>query len=360
MIAIDARWMIGPLRGMARHAHTIIQQSDRKIILLTPTGCSRTQHNPITYLLSFFPVWEQIYLPILCKIKGISHLICPYNTAPIFLGKSINLTLIVHDLIFLESLTDLPLSGSPYQTFGRIYRRFIVPKAINRANQIITVSKYSETKLINILGDLKTQVVLLPNSLPDLWFDSEVIPLNSRDPFILAVVGEAPSKNLKRLIEAFALFKDISGKQGENVILRIVGVKKAHLAPFRALCSRLEVTPIVEFEGYLNDNDLKELYSRASLVVLPSLYEGFGIPLIEAMARATPIACSNTSSLPEVAGAAGWFFDPRDVDDMAYTLVESFTDDAERARKVNLGLTWSRQYSSSIIGSKIKEFWEKL
>jgi len=358
-IAFDARWMTGNYRGMGKYGHALVEPvRDRSVALLPARtaevdGFATTRGGG-----SFFPWWEQAWLPRLAQEAAATHLLCPYNTGPLRVPTSMKLILVVHDLIYLESWRDLPPSVSAYQTLGRLYRRWNVPAMLARADHVISVSEYTRNEIVRRFDIDPARITVIPNSISDLWFEPTAASDTPPDrPYLLAVAGEAPSKNLPRLIEAFARLRH----RGHDALeLRIVGVSAAHHAHFMALAESKGAADAVRFEGFLSIEALRAMYCQATLFVMPSLYEGFGIPLLEAMASGAPVVCSRSTSLPEVAGEAGWFFDPRDVDAIATTLALALCDDAERQRRVHLGSERVIQYSNRNVRPQMADFWNRL
>jgi glycosyltransferase involved in cell wall biosynthesis len=141
-------------------------------------------------------------------------------------------------------------------------------------------------------------------------------------PYILYVGSLEKRKNLPRLLQAYArLRQDLPGWK-----LVIVGARKWKSAPIFDTLSRLGLEPYVHFTGFVEEDDLPALYNGADLFCFPSLYEGFGLPVLEAMACGTPVVTSSTSSLPEVAGEAALLVDPYDVEAIAAAMRRVLSD----------------------------------
>jgi glycosyltransferase involved in cell wall biosynthesis len=155
---------------------------------------------------------------------------------------------------------------------------------------------------------------------------------------VLCVAQKREHKNLANLIRAVAGLPD-------DVVLVLVGSHTPHEDELKTLSRELGVEGRVHFPGWLSDAQLEGLYRLAALFVLPSLEEGFGLPLLEAMRRGVPVACSNVSSLPEVVGPAAALFDPFDIDDMRAALRRVMTDPALAARLVEAGYERCRIYT---------------
>lgn len=356
-LAVDARWMVGHYRGMGRYAHALIEPVADRIQALLPRGYPSPSYASVHAGAAFFPYWEQIVLPRLCEEHGVTQLLCPYNTAPLRLPSTTQLTLVVHDLIYLQPWTRLPPSVSLYQTLGRLYRRWIVPRVAAHAARLLTVSEYTKKQISRDFSIPEKDIEVIPNSVEEAWFVEEPLPWGQRAPYLLAVAGEAPSKNLHALIQAFSVFRQAAGNVAAESRLRIVGVKPLHHPHFQRAADAAGVGYCTCFEPFIDEAALRRLYREAWLFVMPSLYEGFGIPLLEAMASGTPVVCSNTTSFPEVIGDAGWLFDPRDVEDMAAKLHSAWTDQRGKLEHAARGLARAQRYRRAAVAQDIAAFW---
>jgi glycosyltransferase involved in cell wall biosynthesis len=153
--------------------------------------------------------------------------------------------------------------------------------------------------------------------------------LVSDNNYILYPGGFDPRKNMDRALEAFSVLQKKYGQDERIRKIQLVLVCNADSASQSHTAKRANMLGIgnqVRLTGFVSDRDMRELYQKARCLFFPSLYEGFGLPLVEALACGLPIACSNTSSLPEVAGDFGHYFDPQDVEAMAYALYKAITD----------------------------------
>lgn len=352
-IGIDSRWMAGNYRGMGKFAHFLISGVRDNVTLLGQPGVGRS----LEFGLRFYPAWEQISLPRYVERNGYTHLICPYNTAPIKLEPKVKLILVVHDLIFMEPLSRLPASSSAYQNLGRFYRRTVVPAACRRADYIITVSEHSRNNIMksfNVDGD---RITVIPNSIPDTWLTSE--DSRSRSPFLLTVAGHAPSKNLRGLLRAFQILIhefDIP----TDLMLDIAGVPSAGQEAFRSLASRLGIARRLRWHDFLPEAKLMQLYDECTGFVFPSFIEGFGIPLIEAMARGAPIAASQTSVMPSICGEAAIYFDPYDINSMARQLMTLVTNAKLRHSLSQIGRTHVAQFTERTVQTRVRDFWSQV
>jgi glycosyltransferase involved in cell wall biosynthesis len=345
--------MVGNYRGMGRFARQLVEPISESIIALLPNDISVHELPTVSRGYGFFPWWEQVELPRLCQTEQLDWLICPYNTGPIGSLGSTRTVSIVHDLIFLQPWSRLPPSKSLYQIFGRLYRRQVVPRFVRRADVVVTVSQFSRRQIAMQFGFPDSDIHVIPNSVGDDWF-SQPVPQSERKPFLFTVAGEQPSKNVSRLLCAFArsgLWRD------HKAILRIAGVKSEHQHSFRDLCDRLGIAASVEFLGFVSEYELKQTYREARGFVFASLFEGFGVPLIEAMACGTKIACSQTTSIPEVVGDAALLFDPYDVDSIASGLRKLWDCSDEDTEKL---VRRAHMFSQSATRDTISGFWSQV
>ena len=199
-VAYDARLGLGKYRGMGRFLRLLIEGNERRFIGLCADGEHHASLHLVAAGLGPYPLWEQVSIPRQLRKLSIGTLIAPYNTAPLRLPKAVKLVLVVHDLIFMDRL---PFSKSLYQNVGRWYRKFIVPRALQRADVIVTVSNHTAQQLVSRYGLDRSRIHIIPNSIGQEWFDEKNVSA-AMPRYVLAVAGEAPSKKLRRAIAAFA------------------------------------------------------------------------------------------------------------------------------------------------------------
>lgn len=261
-------------------------------------------------------VWEQIRLPSLARKARVDVLINPINTAPLAFPRNI---LVIHDLSFLEHP----------EWFGWGFLRFyrtIVPRAARRALAVVTVSEYSKGRIVDLLGVPPERVHVIYQGV-----DPKFCPVGQDEveevrrkfglarPYVLFVGSIAPRKNLTAAIAAFDLVRK---KLSAVYELVVVGTKSFQFSSVELP----EAAQSVRAIGYMTDENLPALYAGAELLLYPSLYEGFGLPPLEAMACGTPVVTSNCTSLPEVVGDAALVVDPSNVDQLADAICRVLTD----------------------------------
>ncbi|WP_223821075.1 glycosyltransferase family 4 protein [Burkholderia contaminans] len=175
-----------------------------------------------------------------------------------------------------------------------------------------------------------------------------------RQPYLFTVAGEVPSKNVDRLLQAFALARPTLS---EDLKLCIAGIKTPHHKYFLQRAAALGLGGHVELLGYVSRQELTMYYRQARAFIFASLFEGFGIPLLEAMASGTPVACSNTTSMPEIVGGCGLHFDPFSVGDMAEQIRKICSGAAAVDVMVRGGISRARTFSESTVSPLIQDFW---
>ncbi|MCC8460344.1 glycosyltransferase family 4 protein, partial [Photorhabdus aegyptia] len=280
-----------------------------------------------------------------------------YNTGPFLLNTSAKKITIIHDLIFMRPKNQLPTSTSLYQNIGRLYRKLVVPQIAKKSDYIITVSDFTKKELIEFLNIPIEKITVIPNSITDSWFN-ETIPLSMRKSYIFTVAGEAPSKNVDSLLIAFSKLIRINNIE---IDLHIAGINKKYHNHFHQKITSLGVEKRVKLLDFLSEEELKKQYREARLFVFASLLEGFGIPLLEAMASGTPICCSNTTSIPEIASDAAIFFNPKDTGDIMNKIGLVLALSNEKTEElISKGKKRATQFSNTAVQCKIEDFWNKL
>jgi glycosyltransferase involved in cell wall biosynthesis len=245
--------------------------------------------------------------------------------------------------------------------------------AVRQADLILTVSEYSKRQIIDYFKFPESFIETIseaanPNFgvLPQNGKMAQVLnrfQLNHRERFLLYVGGISPHKNLKVLVDAYdQLIKDLAFS---DVKLVLVGDYKSDsfYSAYASLKSHIEQLCLDErviFTGFISDEVLAYLYNAASLLVLPSLEEGFGLPAIEAMACGTPVVSSNKGSLPEILGQAGHFFDPFRPESICNILQDVLSNDTVRNEMRRFGLLRSKQFTWQAVARKTLSIFDSL
>lgn len=268
---------------------------------------------------------EQQLLPGLARRAGVDLIHSLASTAPLWSGVPRVTT--IHDLLYMK----VPDAHFGLRALGM---RALVPAAARRSRRVIVDAHSTRDDLVQHLGLPQAKVDVVPlaadTSAPAVpSSQAEVraqLELPDR-PVLLSVSAKRPHKNLTRLLRAWA-----SLAPERRPVLVIPGYPTPHEKELWVLAAELGVAGDLRMPGWLSDETLEGLYALAAACVLPSLYEGFGLPVLEAMRRGVPVACSNRSSLPEVAGDAAVTFDPEQEDQIASAVERLLVDQALRER----------------------------
>jgi glycosyltransferase involved in cell wall biosynthesis len=284
--------------------------------------------------------WEQTALPFLARQRRLDLLHSPHYTMP--LAKTCRVIVTIHDLTFFLD----PQMHLPYK---RIFFRTMIPLSARRADALITISESTRQDLLRFLPLDARRVTAIPLGVAarfsplDDAAATDKIRNKYRLParFILAVGVLEPRKNLPTLVRAFRALVE----QGLPHSLVLVGHKGWMFDELFRTIANLDLAQRVIFTGYVPEEELPLVYNAADLFVYPSLYEGFGLPILEAMACGVPVITSNLSSMPEVAGDAGILVDPNDVNALADAMTRVLTDRVLRATLAAKGLARARSFS---------------
>jgi len=293
---------------------------------------------------------EFLALPALARARQLDVLHSPANTGPVQLpGVASVVTL--HDLIWLHRAAE----WSPSR-WAQLRTRALVHHCVRHADRIFAVSQAAAEDISQTLGVASDRIevtrsgVRIPTPPPAHEAERARAQLALGDGrVVLCVAQKRPYKNLASLIRALPALEP-------DVFLVIPSAPTAHENELRALAAELGVAERIRLPGWLEEQELEGIYACSQVFVLPSLIEGFGLPVLEAMARGVPVACSNVSALPEVAGDAALLFDPTRQDEVTGAIRRLLEDRAlaeqliargfERAR----AFTWERTGAASLAG----------
>lgn len=254
--------------------------------------------------------WEQLILPVQARRYGLDVLHSPGYQGPLRTPCPAVIT-----------LADVNFRDIPIPFRSRVAMNIFCPPAARRAARVITLSEFSKRQIMKHLGIPSDKIVVIhlgPGSFPpqenwDIVRSQYGLPPD----YVVSFGGYSnPHKNIRRLIEAFALVRT-----SEPVYLAIIGSISSELHRLIATLN-VKVLPL----GFVEDSHMQTIVSHARLCVIPSLYEGFGLPVLEAQQAGTAVACSNAASLPEVAGGSTRLFNPESVEDITAAIEECLND----------------------------------
>lgn len=278
-------------------------------------------------------IWEQLVFPGLCRKWKCEIAHHPINTSPAFHG-SVRKVITLHDLNFLRHPEWYSFK------FRTIYSLCALP-GLRNADRVVTISKYVQEHARQFLNVPENRLRMIYNGSKSLALNRGGI--SAPGDYLLCVGSIPPHKNLIRLIEAFQQLKS----DFPDLELRVVGRPVAQSGRDEKLARLLEA-PGVKVLGYLSEADLAAAYAGARVFCYPSLEEGFGLPILEAMSVDAPVVTSNVSCLPEIAGESAVLVDPYRVEAIADGIREvlGWTPE-ERSRRVALGRQRAAQFSWS-------------
>jgi glycosyltransferase involved in cell wall biosynthesis len=315
MLVVNARFLTQPISGVQRYAIEVCLELKKIIPDLTFVAPKNINHHDVANELGVQIIgnllghlWEQVDLPLYLKKRGSPLLLNLCNTAPLFYDNKIT---VVHDVAFER----FPQSFS--WKFRYAYQ-IAIPKIIKTSKVIITDSDFSRDELAS-LYKLNKKYINIVHCATSRTF--RALDSSSTDKYVLAVSSLNYQKNFHSLIKAFNKIDDT------NVKLYLVGAVNPNFANHQLL-DDIKSNSRITFLGRVDDEVLVQLYSDAVCFVYPSLYEGFGIPPLEAQACGCPVITSNAASLPEVCGDSVIYCDPYSVDDITNKINMVLSDDA--------------------------------
>jgi glycosyltransferase involved in cell wall biosynthesis len=341
---VNGRFLGQPRAGVQRYATELLRQWDRmleqgeleagrdEIVVLTPPGQAAASPFKNINIKAVGNLhgnsWEQIELP---QFSADHILFNPCNSAP-WLNRGA-LTVTIHD----ASVFAVPYA---YNFLYRLKHRLLYRRFATTARTILTVSEFSKEELIrrcNMPADRIRVIYSGCEHILDQPADLDILRregLGER-PYILAVGGHSVHKNVAAVLQAAEHLRD------QNLDFVIAGGVPSRV--FQAV--HYEVPAHVRWIGSMTDPELRALYEGAALLIFPSLYEGFGFPVLEAMACGCPVVLSSAASLPELGGSAAQYFDPLDIPGLVSSVQAVLTDANLRARMVAAGREQARRFN---------------
>lgn len=318
---------------------------------------------------------NRIEYPDVSKVSGVNKIVECFIYPFIVKKKAIknNVKHITRqDLAFLLELIDLKktivtchdiIPIAYYNTQNPVWK--LNAKGLRKAEKIITVSEFSKTDISRYIKYPEEQIEVIPPAVDhSLYYQNrnkaalKKYRIEETEKVVLYVGAEEPRKNLQFVVDSFSKLKN---RIPQVKLLKVgmpnyLGVRDELLKQIESLNLQKDVI----FTGYVSESELAEIYNAVDLFVFPSLYEGFGMPPLEAMACGTPVITSNTSSLPEVVGDAAIVVDPYDVNKFAEKMYEVLTNEELREEMIRKGLKRSKMFSWDISAEKTLKVYKEL
>jgi glycosyltransferase involved in cell wall biosynthesis len=307
-------------------------------------------------------LYTHLHLPWILRKQGVDILHMPWFYAPAMVPMRLVMT--IHDLSDVLS----PESGTtPVVQAGRM---FFARRAVRRANHIFAVSHSSKRELARSFHISESRISVCYNAVNERFLN-EPLPADAdrilerhavTGPYVLYAGAIKPQKNLPRLIDAFAVAKAelANHPQFAQLKLLVIGEAPARHAELRSAVVRARVREDVRFLGFVPEPVLRVFYARAQAFLFPSLYEGFGLPPLEAMAHGVPVLTSNVSSLPEVFRDAALLVNPDNVFDIARGIRQILTETALRENLIRCGFVRARSLSWRHAAEHVRDTYQQL
>ena len=355
-IAIDARMI--QMSGIGTYIKALMGHGIYDIALGDGNDILKYDANVkvINYSDKIYGAGEQLHFPFKeLRKSGADLLHVPHYNVPVFYRGKLAVT--VHDLTHLVLPQFLPNKAA------YLYAKFLIGYAVRKAEVVFTVSENSKRDILRFYNIPEDKIAVVYNAVDSRFvhrdredvsylFDKYNIP---RDKKVIMYVGNLkPHKNLPRLLEAYS---KMNGREDTCLVLVGKAFDSEDLTPQIKV---LGIEDSVIKTGIIVDNELVNFYNLADLFVFPSLYEGFGIPPLEAMACGTPVVCSNNSSLPEVVGDAAYMFDPYDEKQIRDAMEKVLGDDSLAQSLVERGYKRVKLFTPERIVNTTKAVFDKI
>jgi len=373
-IALDARWIFEKSSGIGQHTRLLLKsfhalKSDHEfLILFDDEERAKAIQSEIGFdwdvqvvPYGLFSLQNQLHLQRYLVNRDIevyhsTNYMMPLVGFPRHRSGKVKAVITIHDLIPMVYRDHAPKSKK-----SRIYPIYssLMKQVAARADRIITVSESSARDVqerlgLNDRGSGKVNVVY--NGLDPVFHERHSVP-RQNPPEILYVGRLDPYKNVPQLVSAFA---EARKNLPPGTRLRVIGPPDERYPEAMAIARSQELFPYMDWEGHVSFETLVEAYRRATVVVLPSEYEGFGLPVAEAMACGTPVICSNASSLPEVAGDAARTVPPGDLLALAKTLEDVMQNPKLQAEMTQKGKQQAQRFQGQTMAKETLAVYESL
>ena len=304
-----------------------------------------------------YSVAEQLKIPLALRREGVTLFHAPHYVLPPLVSCRSVVT--IHDCIHLMFPQYLP------NRIALAYARASIVLASRRATRVLTVSESSKRDILRFVDMRPEKIDVIYNAYDECFAveprEEDVVRVRERyqlhDEFVLYAGNVKPHKNLERLIQAF----DLVRRRGlDHLKLVLIGDEISRYAALRRAVHQHQLHQFVRFLGYLPEETLAVMYRLAGVFVFPSLYEGFGLPPLEAMASGTPVVTSNVSSLPEVVGDAAVLVDPYDPHAIADGIYQVLTDQQLRRDLCRKGVARARQFSWAESVQRVRDIYRQV
>lgn len=350
-IVLDARWL---RTGIGRYILTLLPELKPRLSGTKLTGITLPEHvetierycdRVVSVSCGIYTVREQISLPLVAKEASV--FCSPHYNAPLLRNDSLVVT--VHDL------THLIFDDYKNRASSWLYAAPMLRLVCAKAARVVTPSHYTKQMLVSRLKADAAKISVIPAAVDGVFVSQDGntaaekvrLAYGIAAPYILCVSSAAPHKNLRRLL---TVHKQLCAQDPETPMLVLVLPEDISSPRIDDSMRALMTRPQVRCLGSVSDKSLTSLYAGAVMTVMPSLEEGFGLPVVESMACGTPVACARAGSLPEVAGDAAIYFAPDSLDEMMAAISLLLSSEELRRSYADRGVERAAMYSASRAG----------
>jgi glycosyltransferase involved in cell wall biosynthesis len=298
-----------------------------------------------------YPIWEQVSLPLAAYRDKVDLLHSLGNTGPVIGMGDIRQVLTIHDVMFLQMGEFASKPVTLYQKIGRWYRAKVTPRCARSFQELITVSEFSKRDILSLMPEVDPGHIAVTyegcdpvfseatkDSAPGCLVSDE---LNVIDPFIFCLGADDPRKNTLTMVMSYL---KLVREHGVTENLVIAGYKDWENSLAYKAVVQAGANDRVKFLPFVSIEELVSLYRRAVMFAYPSLYEGFGIPILEAFNTGCPVVASGITSIPEVGGDAVLYFNPESVEELTAAMLRVIVDPELRVAMISKGRARAIQF----------------
>jgi len=363
-VGIDVRQLSRPLTGMGRYTLEICQAlsktEDISLYLYSPAplrfdfqGLERAQVRTKNWDSGVLrQLWTETFLPAWASCDKLDVFWGPAHRVPRLLSRQIARVVTIHDMVW-------KYAGDTIPPLRRKLEQLQIPSAIQHSDWVVTDASSTLRDLKQEYPNSKSKTTVIPLGTThhsETLLYKNLADLGITNNYFLFVGTLEPRKNLFRLLDSYAQLSDSVKNQAHFVI---VGGEGWCGIDIDKRVNNLGLEPYVHTLGYADDITLASLYRHALFLTMPSLYEGFGLPLVEAMAHGTPVLTSSTSSMPEVAGDAGLLVDPLGVGSIQEGLSKLILDNNFRTTLASRAKDSAKRFNWNVTASRLMDVFKK-
>lgn len=326
----------GAVQTSIKHTQKLIERSDTEVILFGHESLKSSYPDATvesTFCLSDSQVcgllWERVALPQLVKKHELDVLYCPNGNAPAT-RIACPVVMCIHDVNAQKGWS---------RGIHQLYRQLAVPRGAKVADTVVTVSEFSKQEISSNMGIDPEKIAVVHNGVDQVFFSNgNEKQMDLPDKYLLFVGSMNPRKNIRRVIHAFE-----AAKENDSILHELVIIGPDNKSIFKEIS--VDNTEDVRVLGFVTERQLKYAYTHADIFVYPSLYEGFGLPPLEAMACGTAVIGADQSALPEVLGNAAILVDPTETSEITAAISKLASNHEYRNKLAEKGLKHARTYT---------------